>query len=173
MSNENIDKNKDAADPVSSDRSFRQANKKAKAPWLIFLIFFVFIVIVFLNQQTATLNWIEDYQTGMEQARTENKTVLIVMFENRYFGRFTKPLFEETFTDPETVDFIHKNFVPILIDVKQKPKVAKHYKYNFDPTSYIITPQIDTVIQLSSGYLGMPYIDWLKEGLQKIDNPDK
>jgi len=158
-------------DPAAKANMPAQTNSKAK--WIIPCVFISFVTIVFLTQRTAELNWIEDYQAGVEQAKKENKPLLMFFYENRYFGRFTKPMFENTFTDPETVEFIHDNFIPILVDVKKQPDIAEHFKYDYDPTSLVVLPETEEVVQISSGWLPGSYIDWMQKALAKIQQQNK
>ena len=125
---------------------------KPRKPWLIFLVFFIIVVTISLTRQRHSINWVEDYHAGIEQAKKQNKLVMMTIYKDRIGGRFTRPMFEETFEDPETIKFIQENFVPILINAFKQPDIAKQFNFNYDPTHLVILPETETVIKTRLGH---------------------
>ena len=105
---------------------------------MIFLVFFAFVTVVFLTQRKDTIDWVEDYETGLKLAREQNKPVLLAFYKK--FTRFTTDTFENTYTDPGVIGYIETNLVPILIDVDKHPEIAERYGVGYYPSHYVKYP---------------------------------
>ena len=61
------------------------------------------------------LSWISDYDTAKKRAADESKIILLMFTQEgcpacRYME-------ENTFRDPNTIDYIHYHFIPVQIDI--------------------------------------------------------
>jgi hypothetical protein len=103
---------------------------------IIILIFFGFTAIVFLTQNSNTINWIEDYDAGVEAAKRQSKPIFLAFYKS-YIP--TKTL-EEIYSNQNIKEFIETRFVPILIDASKNPEIAKLYNVSLYPAHYIKQP---------------------------------
>ena len=161
--------NTPAQHPADNVAPSKTRNKHQK-PWLIFLVFFAIVVAISLTRQRHSINWVEDYHVGIEQAKKQNKPVMMTIYKDRIGGRFTRPMFEETFENPEVIKFIHENFVPILVNAFKQPDIAKKFNFNYDPTHFVISPETETVLKTRQGH-DPPhlFISELTKALQDIN----
>jgi len=149
------------------------AGKRPKAYWIVMLVFAVFVTIVFLNYQEQSVDWVQDYQAGIKKAKEMGKPVLLTLYKDRIGGRFTKPMFEDTFANPDVIQFVHQNFVPILINAFKHPEIAKRYNFDYDPTHIVVLPESEKVIKTRVGYDPPAlFMSEMKKALEQINSPD-
>jgi hypothetical protein len=118
--------------------------------WLVVAVFLAFVMIVFLTHREKTINWVEDYQAGLELARKHNKPVLLAFYKQ--FTRYTTDTFQDTYTSPKVITFVETNFVPILINVDEQPKIAELYNVGYYPSHFIKRPDSNDVFGPLVGY---------------------
>ena len=124
--------------------------KHSRALWIILLVFFVFVTTVFLTQRRDTIDWIEDYETGIESAKRQNKPALLCFFKQH--TRFSSQMWQDTYNNPTVIKYVEANFVPILIDVDKQPKITKRYNVTYYPTHYVEHPNTN---QTDGPFLGV------------------
>ncbi|MHC4394343.1 MAG: DUF255 domain-containing protein [Planctomycetota bacterium] len=103
---------------------------------ILFLVFFGFAAIVFLTQNSDTIDWIEDYQTGTKLAKQQNKPIFLAFYKS-YIPTNT---LERIYADRRIKNYIEARFVPILIDADKYPEIAKRYNVSSYPAHYIKQP---------------------------------
>lgn len=69
--------------------------------------------------------WQSDYHAGLAMAKENDKPVLLA-FHASWCGPCVE-MKKSTYRDPKVVQLIEKGFVPIMIDVDQKPDLAAKY----------------------------------------------
>ena len=124
--------------------------KSARGLLLIFLVFFAFVTVVLLTQRKDTIDWVEDYETGLKFAREQDKPILLAFYKK--FTRFTTDTFADTYTDPRVIEYVEANLVPILIDVDKHPEIAKRYEVGYYPSHYVKYPDSDDTFGPMVGY---------------------
>src|SRR4030042_3189123 len=97
--------------------------KRSRAIWVIILVFTVFVVAVFLTENKKSIAWIEDYQTGIELAKQQNKPALLCFFKQG--TRFSSEMWQNFYSSPDVKQYVEANFIPILIDVDKQPEIAR------------------------------------------------
>jgi len=124
--------------------------KKSRGLWILFFVFFVFAAIIFLTQRGDTIDWVEDYEAGIKLAKQQNKPVLLAFYkqENSYYFE----VMQNTYNNPDVIEYVEANFIPILIYADKQPEIAKRYNINDYPTHYIKQPD--------SNKLGGPYVGY-------------
>jgi hypothetical protein len=135
---------------IPQDAHGATKSKSARGLLLVFLVFFAFVTVVFLTQRKDTIDWVEDYETGLKLAREQNKPVLLAFYKK--FTRFTTDTFEDTYTDPGVIEYVEANLVPILIDVDKHPEIAKRYEVGYYPSHYVKHPDSDDTFGPMVGY---------------------
>jgi len=144
--------------------------KRSRALWILFLVFFIFVATVFLTQHRDTIDWIEDYEAGIKLAKQQNKPILLAFY--KLHTRFCTDMSQNTYNNPDVIDYVEANFIPILIDVDKQPEIAKRYNVNYYPTHYIKPPDSNELIGPHVGYdVPSVFIHKLKELLKKSNPP--
>jgi hypothetical protein len=117
--------------------------KQSRALWIIILVFIIFIVIVFLTEYREPIAWIEDYHTGIELAKQQNKPALLCFFKQ--YTHYSSEMWRNVYNKPSVKKYVEANFVPILIDVDKQPEIAKRYNVTYYPTHYVENPNTNQI----------------------------
>ncbi|MHC4620898.1 MAG: DUF255 domain-containing protein [Planctomycetota bacterium] len=142
--------------------------KQSRGLWIIFLVFIVFVAIVFLTQRKESIDWVEDYDAGLRQARQQDKALLLAFYKQ--FTRYTTATFEDTYRSSDVITFVETNFVPILIDVDKQPAIAERYEVGYYPTHYVQRPDSNDIFGPMLGYDPPAlFIEKLKELLAEMN----
>ena len=150
------------------------SEKKYLRPLLIlFLVFLAIVVIVFLTHRRDTINWVEDYDVGVNLAKQQNKPILLA-FHKRNIS-FCQVMEQYVYNSPEAIKYVETNFIPIVIDVDKQPEIAKQYNVDYYPTYYVEYPDSDKLSEPLVGCHPRPFlfierIDYL---LNKIKQSNK
>lgn len=165
--------NQDTPNPARPEDLNAPTRKKPSwALLIVFLVFSAFIATVFLTQRKVPIDWVEDYEEGLELAKKQNKPVLLAFYKQ--FTRMSTSTFNNTYNNPDVKEFVEQNFVPILIDVDKQPEIARHYNINYYPTHYIKQPDSDDLFGPRVGYDPPSlFISELKRLLQKMGRLDE
>ena len=131
-----------------------------------------------LQAGAGELTWLTDVPKAQDQAKTENKLVLLDFTGSDWCGWCIK-LDNETFSKPEFADYAGKNLVLVQLDFPQKKQLPadlkkantalqKKYKIQGFPTLIVMKPD-GTVVWAQVGYLaGGP-----KAMIAKLDEAKK
>ncbi len=134
-------------------------------------VFIIYATIVFLSQNRDSINWVEDYQSGLKLAREQNKPALLAFYKAN--ARFCWEMTQNTYNNPDVKKYVEENFIPILIDVDKQPEIAKHYSINYYPTHYLKYPDSNKLIGPQMGFEHPgKFIQTLKgflEGMKLLD----
>ncbi len=83
----------------------------------------------------ADLNWAEDYESGLEQAKKEKKIVMLMFtLTNCHVCETMK---ENVYTQKKVMDYVKKYFVPIELNLDIDDKEG--YAVYGTPTFYFLT----------------------------------
>ena len=170
-----------AQKPENQNVSDRQTPPPAQPPHtgrqsrpllIMLLAFFILVALVFIFQRTDTIDWIEDYDTGIKLAEKQNKPVLLAFYKE--FAPMYTDTRDNTYNAPVVINYVHQNFVPILIDVLKQPKIAEQYNIGYYPTHYIKPPDSNEIFGPLIGYDPPAlFIKKLNDLLDKMNPPDK
>ncbi len=142
--------------------------KRSRGLWILLLVFLVFAASVFLTQHKGTINWVEDYEAGMKLAKQLNKPVLLTFY--KLHTRFCSEMSQNTYNNPDVIEYVETNFVPIFIDVDKQPEIARLYNIDYYPTHYIKKPDSNELIGPHFGYdVPSVFIQKLEDLLAKMD----
>ena len=76
----------------------------------------VFLLVLFLTSSLfADLNWAEDYETGLAQAKEEKKIVMLMFTLTEC--HVCKVMKKSVYTDPKVMAYVKKYFVPIELNL--------------------------------------------------------
>jgi thioredoxin-related protein len=126
---------------------------------IIFALFFCWSVSVAL---AADSGWLESVPQAVDQARRENKLVLLDFTGSDWCG-WCKKLDAETFSQSEFIDYARRNLVLVEVDFpSHKPQseelreankaLKEHYSVRGFPTLVVLRPD-GTVLWKQTGYL--------------------
>ena len=95
----------------------------------------LFVLFLFLSTALfADLNWAEDYESGLAQAKQENKKVMLMFtLTNCHVCEMMK---EKVYEDKRIMDYVAKYFVPIELNLDLDDKEG--YKVYGTPTFYFL-----------------------------------
>ncbi len=98
----------------------------------------LFILLLFLSTALfADLNWAEDYESGLEQAKKENKIVMLMFtLTNCHVCETMK---ETVYEEQRVMDYVAKYFVPIELNLDLDDKEG--YAVYGTPTFYFLTSE--------------------------------
>ncbi len=117
--------------------------KRSRALWIIILVFIIFVVIVFLTERKEPIAWIEDYDTGIELAKQQNKPALLCFFKQH--THYSSQMWQNVYNKPSVKEYVEANFIPILIDVDKQPEIARRYNVTYYPTHYVENPNTNQI----------------------------
>jgi hypothetical protein len=136
--------NHDGSTNQTSKEAKPSANKKrSRALWIVILAFAIFVIIVFLTESREPIAWIEDYHTGIELAKRQNKPALLCFFKQ--YTHYSSQMWQGIYNKSDVKKYVEANFVPILIDVDKQPEIARRYKVTYYPTHYIENPSTNEI----------------------------
>ncbi len=124
--------------------------KSSRQILILFGVFFVFLILVIIFQNTASINWVEDYEAGMKLSKEQNKPILFSFIKQ--LNRFSDDTRNDTYKNAKVIEYVEKNFVPILIDVDKEPELAEKYKIGYWPTHYLKHPKSEELFGPRIGY---------------------
>jgi len=154
-------------------KEISSASQKQRLPLLVvFVVFIGFVTFVFLTQRKDTIEWVEDYEQGLKQARQQNKPVLLAFY--KLHTRFCTLMTQNTYNDPDVKEYVEENFVPILIDVDKQSEIAKEFNIAYYPTHYVKYPDSDKLVGPQMGYdVPQQFIKILQGFLEKLRTDDQ
>lgn len=95
------------------------------------------------------VRWETDPQTALQRSATSGRPVLM-KFTADWCGHCRR-MEQTTFVDPEMVETVHQNFIPLLIDTDQHKDLAKELKITGLPALLIVAPDL-TIVDRIRGY---------------------
>jgi len=123
--------------------------------WAIIAGLVLLILAIFINRSrtinepdTPAVIWGHDYQSALEQAKTQNKPLLLA-----FHASWCPPCIKmkrTTYHNPQVIE-ISLSFIPVMIDEDKQSNLFALYNVQYLPT-YIIARPDGTTIESFSGY---------------------
>jgi hypothetical protein len=114
---------------------------------------------------TPVIDWQDWGQASFEQARQENKMVLIdVGMEGCTACRWMD---EITYTNPEVVELVKKHFVSIVVDAESRPDIGERYSDWAWPATIFLAPDTTQVLALRGNRIPRNFVPILNELITK------
>jgi hypothetical protein len=147
--------------------------KRSRALWILLLVFLVFVATVFLTQHEETINWVEDYDTGIKLAKQKNKPILLAFYNKDI--PFCWAMERHVYNNPNVIEYVETNFIPILIDVDIQPVIVKQYNISSYPTHYVEYPNSNELSEPLIGCYPQPtlFIERIDHLLNTIKQSNK
>jgi len=122
----------------------------------------LFILLLFITSTLfADLNWADDYESGIAQAKKEHKKV-IVMF-TLTSCQVCKMMKDKVYTDKEVQAYVGKYFVPIELNLDIDEKEG--YEVYGTPTFYFLDANAK---QIGDVKVGGSTVDGFMKRLKKV-----
>lgn len=122
----------------------------------------LFLLVLFLTSSLfADLNWAEDYETGLAQAKAEHKKVIIMFTLSAC--QVCEKMKEEVYTQKKVMDYVEKYFVPIELNLDLDDKEG--YEVFGTPTFYFLDSNGK---QIGDVKVGGSTVDGFMKKLQEV-----
>ena len=95
------------------------------------------------NAQTETIRWKEWSAAVFEEARTSNKLVLLDLFAP--WCHWCHVMDETTYSDPKVIRAVVDNFVPVRVDIDQRPDITDRYNRGGFPTTAFLSERGESI----------------------------
>lgn len=122
----------------------------------------IFFLMLFLSSALfADLNWAEDYETGLAQAKKENKKIIIMFTLSAC--QVCEKMKDEVYTQKKVMDYVEKYFVPIELNLDLDDKEG--YKVYGTPTFYFLDADAK---QIGDVKMGGSTVDGFMKKLKQV-----
>lgn len=125
----------------------------------------IILILLGVNVFAAQIHWAKDFQTGIEQAKKQNKPVLFVF--SRHSCKYCKLLEETTFQDKAVIKSLNDNFVSIIAYSDEGDKFPQYLWRPGTPTLWFLKPSGEPMYQPLMGAVGAKYF---LEALKTVKN---
>jgi len=89
------------------------------------------------------INWNEWSKEVFERAKNENKLILLSL--SGVWCHWCHVMDETTYSDEEIIKIINENFIPIRVDVDERPDISERYNFGGFPTFAFLTPEAEVI----------------------------
>lgn len=76
------------------------------------------------------------YEEGLALGKSENKKIFISFHAD--WCKFCYTMDQQTFKDPDVIDYLASNFIAIKVDVEREKSIARKYNINPLPDSWFL-----------------------------------
>lgn len=84
------------------------------------------------------INWRTWSRAAFEEARKSNRLILLSL--SAVWCHWCHVMDETTYSNPEVIEFINKNFIPIRVDADRRPDIDGLYNQGGWPSTVVLTP---------------------------------
>lgn len=85
------------------------------------------------------INWHEWNKETFEKAKKENKLILLSL--SGVWCHWCHVMDETTYSDEEIIKLINENFIPVRVDVDERPDISERYNFGGYPTFAFLTSE--------------------------------
>lgn len=96
-----------------------------------------------MASQKIRVNWRDWSEENFKLAEKEDKMVLLNLWAT--WCHWCRVMNETSYSDPEIIDFINSNFVPVQVNIDRRPDIAERYNFGGSPTTAFLTPDGEVV----------------------------
>ena len=122
----------------------------------------LFLLLLFISTALfADLNWADDYESALEQAKEEKKIVMVMFTLTEC--HVCKVMKKSVYTDPEVMAYVEKYFVPVELNLDIADKEG--FAVFGTPTFYFLTSEGK---QIGDMKVGGSTLDGFKKKLKEV-----
>ena len=92
----------------------------------------------FMVGSEGKVNWVYDYDLALNDAKTENKSLLIYFYTS--WCSWCRRLEKDTYSNDEVADFLNNNFICLRIDAGKNSDLVTLYGISGYPTILFLSP---------------------------------
>lgn len=104
--------------------------------------------------RAAEIGWMAWGEEAFERARAEDKPILLAI--SAVWCHWCHVMDETSYSDPEVIERVNRNFVPIRVDNDRRPDVNARYNMGGWPTTAFLAP--DGTMLTGATYLPAPHM---------------
>ncbi|MEN8302566.1 MAG: DUF255 domain-containing protein [Campylobacterota bacterium] len=136
----------------------------------------IYMVLFFATSlMAAEVNWAKDFESGLKQAKAENKPMLFVI--SRDTCKYCIILKNTTFKDKKVTTVLNKDFVAVTSWINENDYVPERLFTPGLPGIWFLLPSGEPMFQPLMGALGteeiLHYLKQVKAEFEKIKNSGK
>ena len=143
--------------------------KPKQRGWVFILIAVAIMIIIMFKESRKSIDWLDDYEVGIKQARQQDKPALILFVSSdTAYADTCKRMKSETYSKAEITKQVTENFVPILLDHNQNKQLVEKYNITTFPTQIIIFPDKDNSASIEGFVTATEFAGRLKRARQRL-----
>lgn len=119
-----------------------------------------------ISEQVQEVSWQSWSGSVFEQAKTENKLVLLDLTAE--WCEFCKKMDATTYRDPRILALLKQDYIAVRVDEKDSPELAKRYEKAGRPATIIFNSQGTEIIR-KRGYIKPQWMLWFLQAV--VANP--
>lgn len=93
--------------------------------------------------QKIGVKWRDWNEESFKVAVKEAKIILLNL--SATWCHWCRVIDETSYSDPEIIDIINSNFVPVQVNIDRRPDIAERYNFGGSPTTAFLTPEGEVV----------------------------
>ncbi|MDY6822760.1 MAG: thioredoxin family protein [Thermodesulfobacteriota bacterium] len=98
------------------------------------------------NLENIEMQWVEDHDAGLEQAKQENKPMVLVLYAG--WCSYSKKLLDETLPAPR-IKLLRDDFVWVKVDSAEDPYLKELYGQTGFPLTVVVSPEGDVIKKIN------------------------
>ena len=118
----------------------------SKSPWIIALIFMVWLTVTHFSQTSISsqqaIQW-KTFKAGMSEAQETDKPIFLHFYA--IWCAYCSKMEKESFQNDTVIDFLNQNYISIRVDVDKQPDIAQNYNVFALPTTYFFSAKGDKI----------------------------
>ena len=136
----------------------------------------IYMVLLFATSlMAAEINWAKDYESGLKQAKAENKPMLFVI--SRDTCKYCVRLKNTTFKDEKVTTVINKDFIAVTSWINENDYIPEKLYTPGLPGIWFLLPSGEPMFQPLMGALGtqeiLHYLKQVKSEFEKTKSSGK
>lgn len=126
----------------------------------VLIILSIFAVAVSTNFAENSLNNATDFQKAIDDAKTQNKSVMIVFDQKNCV--YCDMLREDVLSNDTVISKLNEGYITVFVDINENPQLASQFKIYGTPTVVFLKSN-QSEIQRIEGYVDADeFLDILK-----------
>jgi len=137
--------------------------RKLIAVLLLFILFPPYTYAYY--HHTSPIKWYEYNQKTFDVAKTEDKPIFMLV--TAVWCYWCHVYRDETLHQPEIVDYINKNFIPVFVDADKRQDLTRQYLAGGWPSTVIFSPDGREVSRIN-GHIKKQEVKIIRKDLMKM-----
>src|SRR3989338_8080859 len=139
--------------------------RKLIAVLLLFILFPPYTYAYY--HHTSPIKWYEYNQKTFDVAKTEDKPIFMLV--TAVWCYWCHVYRDETLHQPEIVDYINKNFIPVFVDADKRQDLTRQYLAGGWPSTVIFSPDGKEVSRINGHIKKQDLLNYLEKIVKFFD----